>query len=230
VTVCFALVEGQTELAFLNSVVKLHLAQRGVTLTVGLPTKTGGGAPNWEATLRDIRGKLMERGVDFVTTMFDLYGLPLNWPGRQNVRNGGLKHAAAVQCIEKAIERAVAECMGQDFDVRRFISYIQQHEFEALLFSGPKLLAASIGCANLEEQFEAIRNQCGGCEEINDSEQTAPSKRIKALAPAFQKRTLGVTAAKNIGLSALRASCPHFNNWLIKLENLAENRILNIEN
>ncbi len=221
-TVCFALVEGQTELDFLKYLLKPHLAGRGITLAIGLPAKTGGGTPKWDPTLRDIQGKLMERSVDYVTIMFDLYGLPLDWPGRQYVRDKGLKYTEAVQHIEHAIADAVSNHLGKNFNINRFIPYIQQHEFEALLFSGPSQLAETIGEPELAKEFESIRNKCGGCEQINDSEQTAPSKRIESLAPAYQKRTAGIRSAMKIGLPVMRNNCPHFKDWLIKLENLTE--------
>lgn len=46
----------------------------------------------------------------------------------------------------------------------------------------------------------------------------APSKRIAALVPGYEKPLLGVLAALQIGLSAMRAECPHCRIWLELLE------------
>jgi Domain of unknown function (DUF4276) len=63
-------------------------------------------------------------------------------------------------------------------------------------------------------------DQFASPEEINDSPLTAPSKRVEALVPGYQKPFLGVLAALEIGLASIRAECPHFNHWLEKLESL----------
>ena len=55
-------------------------------------------------------------------------------------------------------------------------------------------------------------------EEINDSPETAPSKRVEALIPGYQKPLMGTLAALEIGLEKIRDACPHFNNWLSQIE------------
>jgi hypothetical protein len=59
-------------------------------------------------------------------------------------------------------------------------------------------------------------------EEINESPETAPSKRIIKYFPAYagQKSQVGPLIAQDIGLSKLRERCLHFNEWIIKLENI----------
>jgi len=61
----------------------------------------------------------------------------------------------------------------------------------------------------------------GQTEKINDSEQTAPSKRIVGLNPGYSKVTDDVLISQKISLDVMRAQCPHFNDWLRKLEALA---------
>ena len=94
------------------------------------------------------------------------------------------------------------------------------HEFEALLFSSPEGLAASLYKPELVELFAAIRNQFASPEEINDSCETAPSKRILKLYPDYQKRLEGALAAIEIGLETMRSECQHFNDWLSRLERI----------
>ncbi|NJL76090.1 MAG: DUF4276 family protein [Saprospiraceae bacterium] len=59
-------------------------------------------------------------------------------------------------------------------------------------------------------------------EEINESAQTAPSKRIIQYLPNYekQKSQVGPMIAEDIGLELLRQRCPHFNEWITKLESL----------
>jgi hypothetical protein len=59
-------------------------------------------------------------------------------------------------------------------------------------------------------------------EEIDESPDTAPSKRIIKHIPDYegQKAQVGPLVAEEIGLTALRLKCPHFNDWITKLENI----------
>jgi hypothetical protein len=56
----------------------------------------------------------------------------------------------------------------------------------------------------------------------HDSSTTAPSKRIEALFPEFEKPTHGTFAAIEIGLQGIRQECPMFSRWLAAIENLTE--------
>ena len=56
---------------------------------------------------------------------------------------------------------------------------------------------------------------------INDSPDNAPSKRIEALMPLYRKRLMGPLAAQRIRLATIRKECPHFGDWLARLERLA---------
>ena len=58
-------------------------------------------------------------------------------------------------------------------------------------------------------------------EDINDSPHTAPSKRLLAAMPGYQKPFHGPLIACEIGLDAMRRACPHFHAWLQKLEALS---------
>jgi hypothetical protein len=59
-------------------------------------------------------------------------------------------------------------------------------------------------------------------EEINESPQTAPSKRIIKYLPQYegQKAQVGPLVAEDIGLYRLRENCNHFDEWLLKLEKI----------
>ena len=59
-------------------------------------------------------------------------------------------------------------------------------------------------------------------EKIDDGQHTAPSKRIINEIPEYKhaKATAGPIIANEIGLPTMRRKCPHFNEWLAKLEQL----------
>jgi hypothetical protein len=66
---------------------------------------------------------------------------------------------------------------------------------------------------------EAV-SECGGPELVNDDAATAPSKRLLAVYPTYQKTLDGPAVAESIGLAKMRAACPHFDAWLAWLESL----------
>ena len=90
------------------------------------------------------------------------------------------------------------------------------------MFSDPKRFAVGLGRPDLRVDFERIRMGFATPEHIDDSPNTAPSKRVIGFFPGYerQKRLLGVLAALEIGLPKIRQECPLFNAWLAKLETL----------
>jgi len=100
----------------------------------------------------------------------------------------------------------------------------QLHEFEALLLSEPDRFNHYYPESQREvESLRQLVQGFGNPELIDDGEQTAPSKRIGDLLPQYPgvKRTAGPIIAARIGLQTMRVRCPHFNEWLTKLEGLA---------
>jgi len=108
--------------------------------------------------------------------------------------------------------------MGPSFDAGRFVPFIVMHEFEGLLFSDCASFSRGIGRPDLEVRFREIRKNFATPEEINDSPDTAPSKRVKDLVPGYEKPLLGVLAVLEIGIARIRGECLHFDGWLNQLE------------
>jgi hypothetical protein len=120
--------------------------------------------------------------------------------------------------VNNALAQDVTEAMGGDFNPARFVPFVVMHEFEGLLFSDCEAFAKGIGRTDLIEKFQNIRDQFDTPEDINDSPNTAPSKRIETLVEGYQKPLLGTLAALEIGLPRIRAACPNFSSWLSRLE------------
>ncbi len=57
-------------------------------------------------------------------------------------------------------------------------------------------------------------------EYINDKPETCPNRRIGNVIPEYQKDPFGTIIANSIGLDKIRTECPHFHEWLEKLEML----------
>ncbi|MCC7386268.1 MAG: DUF4276 family protein [Deltaproteobacteria bacterium] len=209
-------VEGQTEQAFVREVLGPALAMRGVYATgrlVGVPGRKGG---NQSAKAeRDIALVLSEDRTVRCSTMFDLYGLSPSFPGvAEHHDRPPLERA---RWIENALLERLRAARGEDA-ANRFVPYIQIHEFEALLFSDPEKLAQVLEPPSLARQLHALRGGFGSPEDIDRDQ--PPSKRILSFHPSYQKVHHGTRAAIDIGVEAMRSECPHFNEWLSRLEAL----------
>jgi hypothetical protein len=222
-------VEGQTEEDFVNEVLRDYLVARGYDAVgariVGNARLRGrrGGIRSWSSVRLDIVNHLKEDSDCIATTMVDYYGLPQGgkkaWPGR--AKAAGVKPTKKASCVEDGLLQDLAPLMGAHFNPSRFIPFVVMHEFEGLLFSDCAAFSRGIGRPDLEGEFRKIRNGFSTPEEINDSPVSAPSKRVEALVHGYEKPLLGLLAVIEIRLDRIRAECPHFDNWLTKLEALA---------
>jgi hypothetical protein len=218
-------VEGQTEEAFVNEVLGEYLISLGYqdvsARLAGNPRKQRGGIRSWQGAKWDVLQHLKEDRTAIHATMVDYYGMPHDWPGRAGAPRRASTSAKAER-VETALVADITGAMGPGFDPRRFIPLVMMHEFEALLFSDPERFARETGRENLSTNFRAIRDEFESPEDINDSPETAPSKRIKRIFPGYEKPLFGVLAAIGIGLETIRQACPHFDDWLGRLEALSE--------
>ena len=98
--------------------------------------------------------------------------------------------------------------------------YFFLHEFEAMMFVRPDELANTTNSIQVLKKLQDIKDTYSSPEEINDHPDTAPSRRIKKLIPSYRKTADGISIIQKIGINAIRVECPHFNEWLTKLESL----------
>lgn len=218
------LVEGQTERAIVEHVIAPSLESNGVYIYPRVSGKPGHKGGNKFSTVRrELKALIRQEPSSMVTMLFDYYGLSNDWPGLERAK--GQKPDNVVKILEPEISAAIAEEVGTQFNPSRFIPYIQLHEIESLLFSGPKEMASVFQNPILENEFAKIVEECGGCEQIKDNPARTPSKRIIGLVPGYKKGA-GVNAhayriAQRIGIAKIRQACPHFDNWLKKIENIS---------
>ncbi|RJP30632.1 MAG: DUF4276 family protein [Candidatus Omnitrophota bacterium] len=221
----YIIVEGQTEQTFVRDVLAPQIAHKKIYLYPALIGKPGhkGGDIRFERARSDIEKFLKQRGDAYISTMFDYYRINGNWPGRANVHQQ-MQKGTMLTAVQKAkiletatLNEIVHAFPNRDAD-KRFIPYIQMHEFEALLFSDPVILATTIGIDQL--QIIGLLHGYGNPEEINDDPVKAPSKRLTALKDGYRKVAMGKILAESIGIQKIRMQCPHFNCWLTQLENL----------
>jgi hypothetical protein len=146
--------------------------------------------------------------------MIDLYKIG-NYPG------AGKRLGEAVTERVRRIESQMTDTLPSP----RFIPYVQVHEFEALVFVELDFLPEQFPDGEAEGAPERLRSSIGSMEpeEIDDGEQTAPSKRIIREVPLYAqlKSIAGPNITSAIGLPDLRRACPHFDEWVRKLEQLS---------
>ena len=212
--------EGQTEQRFIERLIAPHLLRINVFVycrcvrTSSKGKIYSGGTSNFSKLKRDIvRWVRQDRQKDArFTTMIDLYGLPGDFPGIEAARILADPYQA-VEDLEKNLRDEIAD--------QRFIPYLQLHEFEAILLAGPEAFSRHFPNANIDALRDLV-NRFDSPECIDDGEKTSPSKRIIDVVPeyAYQKAVAGPLIAEKIGLDQIRSKCPHFDEWLSKLENL----------
>ena len=218
--------EGQTEEGFVNEVLAPEVGAYGIFIDAHRITtgrKRGrphrGGWDSYTKLLRDLVLWMKEdqRAESRFSTMVDLYGLPDDFPGYAACATI-VEPWRRVECLEEHFTRSVEERLGDNVISRRFIPYIQLHEFEALLFSDPSKFRIAFPDQNAAvDRLQAIRTECGGPEDIDDGETSSPSKRILELLPEYVKPVSGLLVVKQIGISNLRRECPHFDRWIARL-------------
>lgn len=221
----YVIVEGDTEQEFVKQCLAPHFDAMSVWTTpievttkrdrkTGRKLSQGGG--HWKHWRKDICTVLRSNAADLrVTSLFDLYGLPEDFPRLS-------EHAAERNTVRRA--DLLESAMSEDLEDRRFIPYVQRHEFEALVLSGLEHLREQLVDADARAGLDALRAELGNTppEDVNDGPETAPSKRLLARVPGYGKKAHGPLVTAKIGIDGLKHRCPRFGAWVRSLEALGE--------
>ena len=196
-------VEGRTEEEFVKEMLADHMQARGV--------RTEPILLNGNVTVDRLAAHMAKLiwNFDIVTSLVDLYGF----------RDQGTNTREQLQQL---ICKTVDTIISRAWDQSRAFSYVQQHEFEGLLFSD---VAAFRNAINLPEEgveeLQRIRSTFRTPEDINDGIETSPSKRILKVMPRYQKVVDGPLIALETTLDVIRRECPRFNAWVARMESLS---------
>lgn len=210
------LVEGQTEESFVRTLLAPHLNNFQVWMKPRIiQTSKGhkGGVASYGKLKHQVRKWCLDDPTARVTTLFDVYGLPADFPG---ITDWNADQAPQPQVA--ALEANMLADIGQ----ANLIPYLQLHEYEALLFSDLNAFGYAGVPPKAIANWQTQLAQFAGPEDVNNSPQTAPSKRLIKHWPSYThaKPHYGVLIAQKIGLPAIRAACPRFDAWVTSLENL----------
>lgn len=206
--------EGPTEQEFCNKVLAPHLLGYDKSLSAPVVKKSGGGIVSWAALRTQILNHLREHGT-VVSMLVDYYGIKDNFlfPGWEASKLISNKHDRM-----NYLFNAMKEDIDSDLQYR-FIPYMQLHEFEGLLFSDIKAFQRNFTDSEMSiEKIARTIQEHPNPEEINNSPQTAPSKRLLDAIPEYNKVVYGSILAEDIGLNIIRSKCPLFDEWVRALE------------
>ena len=187
-------VEGSTEVRFIQMLLQPYLEKKNIFIT---PVSMRG---NISLDRVKFEVNRLMYSFDYVSTFYDFYGFK------------GVKEKDTKEILENKILQSVSKAMQE-----KLIPYIQMYEFEGLLFSSPPDMAYILQKEDIKNWAENILKKFNGNPElINNSSQTAPSKRL--MATPYRKVTHGPDIAQKIGLNGIRKKCSGFDIWLRKIE------------
>lgn len=221
------LCEGPTEERFVTKVLSPYLRDFGVIVKAQLlvtnkKKNIRGGMISYQRAKMDLdlwskQHSKKTYETHYFTTMFDLYKLPDDFPNYKEA----LKETDCYRVVN-----TLEEAFGTAIGFKNFIPYIQVHEFEALVFCGLNHLL--IDYPDMTKQIEELKKVLASYddnpEKINNSPTTAPSKQIiKAFESKhhYDKPKSGELVTSKVGIPDLKEKCPHFKEWIEKLEKLA---------
>lgn len=211
------IVEGETEEAFVNKILRPYFQRCGLynPLQCFKIKHTHGGMHKYSYVRNDVLNTLYESDV-IVTTMFDLYALPSSFPGFDESKTIS-NHIERVVFLEDKMKEDIEAYQNERFS--NYIPYIQLHEYEALVFSSTSGFEALFENGEMDIRgVRSIVNRFPNPEDINDSPETAPSKRMKKLIPGYDKVVYGISLIEYTGIDIIIEKCPHFRCWIEKLK------------
>jgi len=212
--------EGQTEEAFVKEILRPYFWRLQLQLIPiicmtkrTVSGKHKGGIADYSKVKAELTRICREHSRELVTTMFDYYGLPANTPGMDCRENDSFATA-------KHIEREIEKDIGAD---NLFVNLVV-HEFEGLLFSAPEAFA-NIADASIVDEVRKIRDQFSSPEHINDSVETAPSKRLEKLIPRYAKVRNSLIVSRKTGLDKIKQECQHFAEWIDRMKEYSQTTV-----
>ena len=212
--------EGKTERKFCDELLIAHLAPRGIevqAIEIGVDCLQPGGNVTFARVLHDL--ELLLPDYDYVTTLVDFFRLCDDWTGLKKISPGMSSSEQAEAVEQSALDDAKTSLPKVDVGAR-FIPNVLMHEFEGLLFTDPEAIVDITRARSSLADLTNVAAAFSSPEDINTGRETAPSKRLKNLGANYGKIAHGSRIAQRIGLQSIREKCPHFNAWMLRLENL----------
>lgn len=211
----YFVVEGQTESEFVEQVLAPYFWEQEIfdVRAILIETSPGykGGFVRY-GHMRDLVIRLLKEEPDVVVTTFvDYFRIPNSMPGYADCMRQ-VQVSQKIECLEEYLKNDILTEIERPI----FIPYIQQHEFEALLFSSDTGFQA-YNDAGIVAAVNGIMRRYPNPEDINDGPNTAPSKRILNIIQNYEKVIDGNLMALEIGIEVILEKCPRFSAWVESL-------------
>ncbi len=199
------IVEGDTEIILVEKSIIPYLYGLGLsnsmscqTITTNRKQHKKGGVVSYGSFKNEVKRTLAQPNV-IVTTLIDFFKLPTDFPG----------YTTDSTCISE-IERSIFENIGCN---PFFIPYIQRHELESLMFSSNEGFDLVVDDSKAMEQLNEIIEKYPNPEDINNTPQTAPSKRLETIF-RYDKTQDGELIFEMLGIDLILEKCPRFSDWI----------------
>lgn len=214
----YVVCEGQSEMTFVKQILSPYIQERSnyqcflnpFVVITSFDRRKGrvfrGGLTDYQKPKNDIL-RCLKSGRP-VTTMFDYFGLPTDFPNYEDM-NALHDDYEKVRFLEKQMQ----DDIGNDL----FFPYISLHEFEALFYCDLDTL--KLLYTGYENEIEKLKSEIEGRppESINDGENTSPSKRLLNHLK-YEKGSEIMIPLNHIGIDKMREKCPHFSEWVSRIE------------
>jgi len=215
-------VEGPSERQFLDAIVKPYLYSKNPNVS-SLWAVDIKGVGKYEAhkytkLSRIIRTQICSDNTAIYTTLFDYYAFP-----KDSIPNFEFKkYSNPYKMVEKreaAFKEAIlAEDKLASFSGKvEFHPFLMLHEYETFMYCDLEQLIHLRGSS--DSVIKKLKNDVAdfdNVELINESAQTAPSKRIAGVIPSYnyQKTTNSLNVMNAIGIDEMLKQCLHFRKWI----------------
>jgi len=168
-----------------------------------------GGGMVWKHYENDIRRLLRSTHLHRVSILVDFYAYPRNAPGM----NCCDRPHQPRKCTDLRIA-AMADAIGDP----RFVPHVVLHEFETWVIAAALGTSQVLGDGSVARRLQAeARSVDDDVELLNDSRQTAPSKRVLKCWPDYDKVIDGIEVIREGGLAAVMERCPGLSGWVDQL-------------
>ncbi|MGB5927142.1 MAG: DUF4276 family protein [Cyclobacteriaceae bacterium] len=101
---------------------------------------------------------------------------------------------------------------------------MQKHELEALMFSDMSGFELVTDDRYHLKQIKQIIDEYPNPEDINNSEETAPSRRLRKIF-RYNKVLDGELVFEMVGIEKIMEKCPRFSQWMNNIEDMLRTRI-----
>lgn len=217
----YIIVEGPTELEFINRILIPYFNSKGIRSHIqGIKiTMSGGGHGfnNIKHFVNTIKPVLNYNNKPIITTLIDYFKLnsETKLPGFLECSEK-LTIDKKIECLENKLNNIVQEIKPYNY----FIPYIQKHEMETLMFANPND-GFSLENNKIKNAVLEICKLYPNIEDINGTEIGAPSKRLEAIYKSdnkkYQKIIDGIDIVELTGIEKIIEKCPRFRNWIENL-------------